>query len=98
MNKQELREYLEKQAVRFTEVYGGVINTHAESVDQRKRLQAKLETRKPIQNQKQQEWETYLEQVKNGTYQPVQEPEPQYKTSKKRLSKPVYTTDPMWRL
>lgn len=70
MNKQQLREHLEQQAHRFTNIYGGEIHTYAESVDQAKRLHKRCETRKKPAHLVQAEWEKYLTEVQAGTYKP----------------------------
>lgn len=69
MNKHQLREYLAKATAEYTRP----VYTHAESVDQVKRLQTRCENRKKPVNMAQAEWDEYLAQVQQGTYKPVED-------------------------
>lgn len=69
MHKDQLRDLLAKQTERFQTVYGGEIVRYAEKDPNPKRLLDKKPGIKP-KNLKQLEWENYLQQVMNGTYQP----------------------------
>lgn len=71
MTKEELRLHI----AAGTAEYDKPVYTYAESVDQRKRLQKRLETRKKPANLAQEEWEKYLEAVESGNYRPEYKPE-----------------------
>lgn len=69
MNKDQLRAMLDHQTHRFQDVYGGEVIKYAEKDPNPKRLLDQKPGKKPV-NLKEQEWQAYLAQVKNGTYQP----------------------------
>ena len=66
MSKEELRRLIEAGTAEFHKP----IYTHAESVDQRKRLQRSLETRKKPAHLTQEEYDRYLAKLKDGSYRP----------------------------
>lgn len=64
MNKQQLRELLAKKAAEYQK--HKPIHTHAESVDQQKRLHKRCETRKRPAHILQEEWDAHLKLVAEG--------------------------------
>lgn len=70
LSKEELRLALEKQAAEFAK--HRPIYTHAESVDQEKRLKSRTETRKKPVNVTQAGFVEYLEELKAGVKQELQ--------------------------
>lgn len=69
MNKDQLRQMLEKQTHRFQDVYGGEVVKYAEKDPRPKRLLDQKSGKKPA-NLKQAEWDKYLAEVQAGTYKP----------------------------
>lgn len=65
MQKAELRAMIERQTERFQNIYGGEIVRYAEKDPKPKRLLDKRAGKKPV-NLKQQAWEEYIEELKNG--------------------------------
>ena len=70
LSKEQLRDEQSRQAEEFAKKKP--IYTYAESVDQEKRLKAKLENRKKPVNVSQAGWVQYLEDLKAGVKQEVQ--------------------------
>lgn len=74
MTKDDLRALIAEG----TALYERPIYTHAESVDQEKRLKKRIKAGLIIpQNLKQAEWEKYLAEVEAGTYRPEEPAEKQ---------------------
>lgn len=79
MTKEDLRKLIAAQTDRYAMYHD--IHTHAESVDQEKRLKSRIKASQglviPV-NLKQAEWDEYLRKVQDGTYVPSDEPEEKY--------------------
>lgn len=71
MTKAELSALIAER----TACYCKPVYTHAESVDQQRRLHKRLETRKKPVNLAQETWERYVQALKDGTYRPEHHPE-----------------------